>query len=117
MASFIAAAAVIYIYQRFDPANSGWFPRCPSKLITGYDCPGCGSQRAIHAILNGDIAGAVRHNAILIVAIPMIIILWTASLLRERYPRFYSAMNSSVTAYATLAVITAWAIIRNIIGI
>ena len=29
--------------------------RCPFKYLTGIDCPGCGFQRSLLALLNGDL--------------------------------------------------------------
>lgn len=36
---------------------------CPTKLLTGYDCPGCGFQRAFFMLLKGDFAGAFHMYA------------------------------------------------------
>lgn len=33
---------------------------CPFKKLTGLDCPGCGLQRSIVALLKGDIVGAFK---------------------------------------------------------
>ncbi|WP_093364605.1 DUF2752 domain-containing protein [Sphingobacterium wenxiniae] len=49
-----------------------WFPKCPLKVCTGLDCAGCGSQRAIHYLLNGEFQEAFHQNALLIPAIPYI---------------------------------------------
>ena len=38
------------------------FPRCPFLLLTGLYCPGCGSQRAVHALLHGQVARAAGLN-------------------------------------------------------
>lgn len=43
----------------------GWWPRCPVHALTGGFCPGCGAQRAIRAVLSGDLRLAVRYNALL----------------------------------------------------
>ena len=63
VATILIVAAIIVVYYLFNPAQYSFFPRCPSKLITGYDCPGCGTQRAFHALLNGNIAEALHYNA------------------------------------------------------
>jgi hypothetical protein len=35
---------------------------CPMKAATGIDCPGCGMQRAILKLLQGDIEGSIQMN-------------------------------------------------------
>jgi hypothetical protein len=34
-------------------------PKCPFKMITGFSCPGCGIQRALYAIMHGNIKEAI----------------------------------------------------------
>lgn len=51
----VAAGAALYFI--FDPAVTRWAPKCMFRVLTGYDCPGCGSQRALHALLHADMAG------------------------------------------------------------
>jgi hypothetical protein len=48
-----------------DPARSGLYPRCPSRLVLGLDCPFCGGLRGTHDLLHGDLAGALDHNLLL----------------------------------------------------
>jgi hypothetical protein len=57
----IAAGIVLYF---FDPATTAWFPVCPFRALTGWNCPGCGSLRALHALLHLDIGSALRANAV-----------------------------------------------------
>jgi len=64
---------LIIIYKRYSPIDSSWFPKCPFRSLTGLQCPGCGSQRAIHDLLNLDILGAFRENALMVVSIPYIV--------------------------------------------
>lgn len=44
---------------------------CPFHAITGLRCPGCGSQRALHALLHGDLSTTFKMNALWILAIPV----------------------------------------------
>lgn len=110
----VAAAVVIALYASFDPA-SGFFPACPVKAITGFDCPGCGSQRALHALLNGQIADAWRHNAVLFVLVPAAAAMIAAEMTRDSHPRFYRRMTSRWAAAAAIAVIIVWTIARNLL--
>src|SRR5690554_8210264 len=41
--------------------------------FTGFYCPGCGSQRAIHLLLHGDIIGAFRFNPLMVLTIPIMV--------------------------------------------
>jgi hypothetical protein len=58
------AAATGYVYA-LDPDKSGAYPRCPSRLLLGLDCPGCGGLRGTHALLHGHVAEALDHNLLL----------------------------------------------------
>lgn len=114
---FIAVAAVLITLGLVDPAQSKWVPRCFFKFATGYDCPGCGSQRAIHALLHGHIADAWHYNALLILALPFLIFLLTVSVNRDRWPHLYTRLTSNPVIYISLALILAWTFLRNILGI
>ncbi|MHA6802866.1 DUF2752 domain-containing protein [Salinifilum ghardaiensis] len=39
---------------------------CPFRLLTGFDCPGCGGTRMLESLLRGDVAAALQHNAFLL---------------------------------------------------
>jgi hypothetical protein len=51
-------------------------PRCPFYFLTGMYCPGCGSTRAIHYCLNGNISESVRHHPLLLPFFVVIIFLY-----------------------------------------
>lgn len=68
----IAVGGAASLYYFFDPAAHTWFPKCPVKALTGLDCPGCGSQRAIHALLHGRISEAFHFNALILPFIPYV---------------------------------------------
>lgn len=110
----IAAAALIAVYGAFDPATTP-FPRCPFLMLTGWQCPGCGSQRAAHALLNGDIAGAWELNAVMVCLLPLIVLLVVAELLRSLHPRLYAVLNSRELCLAAAVAFIAWCILRNIL--
>lgn len=108
-----ASAVVVGVYALFDPAHTP-FPRCLFLTATGLKCPGCGSQRAIHAILSGDIAQAWHYNAFMVASLPLIALLLVAQTLRKSRPEFYNRLNSKAIILTILVAIILWWIIRNI---
>ncbi len=60
-AAAVAALAVYILFCEY----SGAMPRCPFKWVTELDCPGCGSQRALHSLLHGHPMDAWGYNLIL----------------------------------------------------
>ena len=103
-----------FIYYALDPTTSGIFPRCPFLTLTGYKCPGCGSQRAFHALLNGEVAAAFRYNAMLFISVPCVALLLLIESLRTSKPRLYLRINTPLLSGAFLALILGWWLMRNI---
>ena len=83
----VAVLCAAGIYYFYDPSLNGFFPRCPFLSITGWRCPGCGSQRAIHAILHGDLATAWHFNAMMVVSLPILAVYTFAEFTRTHFPR------------------------------
>ncbi len=112
----VLAALLVFgvVYFALDPSTSGLFPRCTFLSLTGYKCPGCGTQRAIHALLHGDVAGAFRYNALLLVAIPWIALCLYAESRRLRNPRLYALLNAPLLIWLFLAMVLLWWLLRNI---
>lgn len=59
-----------------DPHTSGSWGVCPWLLLTGTSCPGCGSLRAVHHLTDGDLAAAASSNLLLVLALPVVLLLW-----------------------------------------
>ena len=61
------------IYFSYNPSENSFFIPCPFHYITGFFCPGCGSQRAVHLLLHGDMVGAFRFNPLMVLTLPVLI--------------------------------------------
>ncbi|MBK9015906.1 MAG: DUF2752 domain-containing protein [Saprospiraceae bacterium] len=59
-------------YFLFDPASSSFFPKCPFSRPR-LKCPGCGSQRAIHALLHLQVGRAFSENPLMVISIPYLL--------------------------------------------
>jgi len=69
---FAVCAAGMLTLRVFDPATSGIFPPCPVHYLTGWNCPGCGSLRAIHQLLHGNLHAAWALNPLTLVLLPFL---------------------------------------------
>jgi hypothetical protein len=59
----LALPAATIVLFAFDPAGTWFFPSCPFFSLTGWLCPACGTLRALHALLHGQLDRAFRDNA------------------------------------------------------
>lgn len=118
----LAAAAILlsglflYIYATTNPESSRLFPKCIFLKLTGLRCPGCGSQRVVHSLLNGDIAAAFRYNAFLVLMIPYVSVLAFATFFKNRVPGLHNALCHPAVIVAILALTILWWIFRNVFG-
>jgi len=63
---------VVYV---IDPHQSSLLPPCPFKTVTGWNCPGCGSTRAVHLLLHGRVGDALDRNILMVASIPILIVM------------------------------------------
>ena len=70
LATLVVAVGGTMILFSYDPARYGFYPPCFLRAITGLNCPGCGSLRAIHQLLHGHVLEAARLNLLLVVSLP-----------------------------------------------
>ena len=87
MAAIVAAIVVvlvILIFYYYAEPSAAFMPHCTFKALTGYDCPGCGFQRALHAALHGEFAMAwhsklhriLFHPAVLTAILVAVVAWW-----------------------------------------
>lgn len=110
--------ALATAYTWLDPLDYAIFPKCPVKMLTGLDCPGCGSQRAIHALLNGQVAEAFRSNALMVLAIPYVLAGFAFDLVRtpgERLLKWRKRLFGETAIYIIIGIITAFTVLRNVL--
>lgn len=85
LAPLIAGAAGLtgcVLVFAVDPNEPGHYPVCPTRALLGIDCPGCGLMRGTHDLLHGNLAGAVDHNLLIPVLVPLVLLLWLGWLKR-----------------------------------
>ena len=93
-------------------------PACPMRQATGILCPGCGSTRAVLALLHQEFAAAFRFNPFLFVGGMMLLVdlgrvwawRWRPELLaNRRWLQSYAMLTKSF-----LVLVIAYWILRNL---
>lgn len=111
----MAAIILLAIYSILDPARFA-FPQCPMKFITNLQCPGCGSQRAMHQLLQGNIFNAFQLNLLFLPALIYAVIGYAgAFFFPATWPVYQRKYYGTKAAYVALGVIVIFWITRNLI--
>nr|WP_234791385.1 DUF2752 domain-containing protein [Mycolicibacterium fortuitum] len=111
----VAGCACLAVWMGDPTTPGGYLPACPTKLLLGIDCPGCGSLRMIYSVLHGDLLAALRFNAVGLIALGLLVwayLAWTYGRMRGR--RIVSWQHHRCAAMVTLVVTVVWFIIRNL---
>jgi hypothetical protein len=104
-AGMICATLAAVVVFAFDPSRVSLFPPCPLHHYTGLWCPGCGTTRAMHQLLHGNVAAAFRYNPLAISLLPVIGYL---GIRREEQTM------KPVWIWTLLGVVVTFGILRNI---
>lgn len=113
-------AIVLATVFAVDPSSAAarLMPKCSFHAITGWQCPGCGFTRGLHALLHGHPLDALRFNYFFIISIPLAIAVaftsWSDSQLALRLKPI---VQSRVVILTYVVLFFVWWIIRNILGV
>jgi hypothetical protein len=120
LATGIAVVGGLGYLAAVDPNTPGHYPLCPTRALFGLDCPGCGALRGTHDLVTGNIAGALDHNILLVVFLPLAVVLWVRWVMRA-----WKGLTPAVSRAAfqrrttvmitTLVAILAFGIVRNFV--
>ncbi|MCM1164151.1 MAG: DUF2752 domain-containing protein [Muribaculaceae bacterium] len=105
------------LYFAVDPSATKWLPRCPVLMLTGWECPSCGAQRAIHAALHLQFRQALTFNPFMLVSVPYFLLAAYAWWLRgPGWKKLRHTLYSPIGVYIYVALWCAWGIVRNILA-
>lgn len=116
-AASVGAAGVLLV-ALVDPGQPGHYPLCPFRAMTGLDCPGCGSLRAVHALAHGDLVAAADSNLLAVALLPLVVVGWAGWAWRSarglpRGPR----VVPGAAVYGLLALVAVFWVVRNLPGV
>ena len=70
--SLAALGGFLFFVNPASPAHQ-FFPKCPFRLLTGMQCPGCGSTRACYQLLHLHPVAAFKLNPLFMLTLPFIV--------------------------------------------
>jgi hypothetical protein len=114
--AWITMAGALYRPDGFGAAGAvGSGVGCPFKHLTGLDCPGCGSTRALGALTRLDLGAALDHNVLVPFAAVFVVVSWALWTLATWRSRPTPALIRGPAAILTIAVVfIAFTVVRNL---
>lgn len=107
-----AIAALVSVAVTDPHRSRALLPRCPTKLLTGLDCPACGGLRLTYDLLHGDLRAAAHDNPFLLVSSPLLALLSWRSWRETGQPGIVAAPRWA--AYSLAGTALAWMLVRNL---
>lgn len=113
--SFAGAAAAVLLT---NPTNNVGPSTCAFKLMTGFDCPGCGGTRAFYYALTFNIPEAARNHAMAVFAAPFMTWLFAQWSIPRMFPTVrWRLPYFIVTPRAMIWFVSIWGVywvVRNL---
>lgn len=113
---FVVIILLITSYYFFlNPYEQEYFfISCPFYKITGYQCSGCGSQRAFHEILHLNFEEAFHQNALVLIAIPYFSLIFFTSFFLEKFAKLRQLLIGKKTILVLFIIVILFGIFRNL---
>ena len=106
---------LLFIYSSINPTNVNFLPKCPLYVTTGIYCPGCGSQRATHYLLNLNFIGVAKQNVLYILGFCIIayhLLIIAINTVFKR--RIYNYVYHPKTPLIILIIVLLFWVLRNL---
>lgn len=116
--SLVIPVIGLYYYYQFFGSNNNVGVICTFYKETGWLCPGCGGQRALQALLHGNVLEALQYNGMIIIYFPLLAFMCIALV------EVYIVKNSGFLAkyalpnwfaYFFIAAILIFFVLRNLL--
>jgi hypothetical protein len=116
LAAFLSLTAlVLFTLWRLPPELYSFYPACPVRTYLHFECPGCGSTRALSALLHGHLSEALRLNALFVVLVlPLAVIYMVVACTRAfRSGVFCWPVIPQAATWIAFACAAAFTLLRN----
>jgi len=106
-------------YYLVNPVMQHYPLQCIWKVLTGTQCPACGFQRAVYALVHGNYWEALSYNYFFVISIPFAL----SAVLAEWYNYHHKLdflcdfLHNRYTLKSYIVLYFAWWIIRNFFNI
>lgn len=105
----------LYILYNNAPMESSIYPSCPSFVLTGLHCPGCGTARALHSMVHFDFIKAIDFNPLTVFFTPIIAYSILSYFVKEfTGKKLLKPFNSARSMLIVLVVVILFTVLRNI---
>ena len=115
MLVLVLGLVLVTLYYALEP-SSGSLPSCLLLRLTSFRCPGCGTQRAVHALLHGNFAQGIAYNYSLLFTIPVLSLYIGDVLWGGKMPRLRAFLHHPIVILLLVLILLAWWILRNCWG-
>lgn len=114
--ALLSIMIICILYFLFNPMEAFWMPKCFFHELTGLNCPACGNQRALHALMHAQFVKAWQFNPFLFISLPYLLPLLFIKICKvdNRYT-IVRVLTHKITIYIYVIMICVWWISRNII--
>lgn len=111
----IVSLGILSLYFFYDPSVSTFFPKCLFYTLTNLHCPGCGTQRALHAIFSGNFIDGFMHNPLLLIlAIVLVYYLFFSITTFYFNKNYQNLLYKPIVTKIILVIIILFWVLRNI---
>ena len=87
---------------------------CVFRLVTGFQCPGCGISRMLAALIRLDFVSALHYNPVILLTSPILLFAFIHSDIDYIWSGKYSVGKYQFLWIAELVILLAFGVIRNL---